>query len=171
MMGAGRILRFRGLMLLVLLAGCQWAGPKDRSQDIATASALQGPAVEVTALPPVAEQASAQDLAPTAAPDQPLAPATAPIATAPSETPVVAEVKSAAQLACEKKGGSFVGLGKGGIKTCQMPTRDGGKQCRRESDCDGVCLARSGTCAPVKPIFGCQSILQDDGRQVDLCID
>ena len=32
-------------------------------------------------------------------------------------------------------------------------------------------LARSGTCAPITPMFGCNDILQDDGREVTLCLD
>ena len=106
---------------------------------------------------------------------QPRPVATAPEAAKPAasatQPPPPVMVKSASQIACEKKKGSFVSLGRSGVMTCQLPTRDGGKLCHRESDCDGVCLARSNTCAPVKPLLGCQSILQDDGRQVELCID
>ena len=54
---------------------------------------------------------------------------------------------------------------------CIQPTRDGGKRCTRESQCDGVCLARSGTCAPVKPLLGCNEVLQDNGVRATLCIE
>jgi hypothetical protein len=81
------------------------------------------------------------------------------------------EPKSAAQIACEKTGSVWGAAGKSGGKTCITRTRDGGKECRRESDCEGLCLGRSRTCAPVKPLFGCNDILQDDGREVTLCID
>ena len=50
-------------------------------------------------------------------------------------------------------------------------TRDGGKSCKRERDCEGLCLARSRTCAPIQPLFGCNDILQDNGVMVTLCID
>ena len=130
----------RALVFLLVLAGCQMAGD---TLDIAAPTALQGPAVEVTSLDPVA-----------------LAPEPAPAA-----------LKTPGQIACERRGGSFVGLARTGMMTCQLPTRDAGKQCRRESDCEGQCLARSGTCAPASPMLGCQSVLQEDGRRVELCID
>lgn len=95
------------------------------------------------------------------------------------ETPAPAEAvplepviqKTKEQITCEKQGGSWGNVGKSGSKTCIKRTRDGGKECRKESDCDGLCLARSGTCAPVKPLFGCNEILQNDGRRVTLCVD
>jgi hypothetical protein len=144
-----------GIALMLLLGGCQLIGKTDAPSDIAPPTALLGPAVAVTAL------------APLGAPVPEVPPAAAP----PATPPVPVKVKTAGQIACEKHGGSFVVFGATGAMTCQMPTRDGGKQCRRESDCDGVCLARSNTCAPVKPLLGCQAILQNDGRRVDLCID
>lgn len=75
------------------------------------------------------------------------------------------------QAICERQGGRWGKAGKSNGRTCIKRTRDGGKQCRKESDCDGVCLARSGTCAPSKPLFGCNEILQNDGRRVTLCVD
>ena len=50
-------------------------------------------------------------------------------------------------------------------------TRDAGKTCRRQTDCETECLARSRTCAPITPLFGCNPVLQADGREVNLCID
>jgi hypothetical protein len=54
---------------------------------------------------------------------------------------------------------------------CQFTTRDGGKRCTRESQCEGLCLARSGTCAPVEPLMGCHDILQDNGTRATQCIE
>ena len=79
--------------------------------------------------------------------------------------------KSAPQLACEAGGGIWSEAGKKGVKTCVQRTRDAGKSCKREGDCEGYCLARSRSCAPVTPLFGCNDILQADGGQVTLCID
>lgn len=79
--------------------------------------------------------------------------------------------KSAPQLACEAGGGLWSEAGKKGVKTCVQRTRDAGKSCKREGDCEGFCLARSRSCAPVTPLFGCNDILQADGGQVTLCID
>ncbi len=39
------------------------------------------------------------------------------------------------------------------------------------SDCQGECLARSRTCAPIRPLFGCNAVLMDNGAEVNLCID
>lgn len=80
-------------------------------------------------------------------------------------------LKSKAQTTCEKRGGNWTNAGKSNIKTCIQRTRDAGKQCRKQGDCASACLARSGTCAPVKPLFGCNEILQKDGSRVTLCID
>lgn len=86
-----------------------------------------------------------------------------------AETPVTP--KSEQQLACEKKKGRWARVGKGEGRACVFQTRDAGKRCERESQCDGVCLARSGTCAPFKPMYGCNEILQDNGARVTLCLD
>lgn len=170
--------RFGAALIVALgLSACQLGGGKlggaaPGASDVAAPSALQGAPVEVTTLaaPGATQPVPAQPVAPEAGKAEagkaePAKPETPP-------PPVVPEVvKSASQLACEKRGGRLVRLAKSNATTCQLPTRDGGKQCRRESDCDGVCLARSQTCAPVKPLLGCQAILQDDGRWVELCID
>ena len=78
--------------------------------------------------------------------------------------------KSDRQIACERKRGRWADTG-GGLKVCIQPTRDGGKRCTRESQCDGLCLARSGTCAPVDPLLGCHEILQDNGARATQCIE
>lgn len=164
----------RALVLSAVLAGCQLGGKAEAPSDIAPPTALQGPAIEVTALPSLgaAENppAAAEATADTAPQDpKPAAAAEPEAAPEPMAAPVI--IKSAGQIACEKRGGNFVSAGKSGAMTCQTPTRDGGKQCRRESDCEGVCLARSFSCAPAKPLLGCNEILQDDGYRVELCID
>jgi hypothetical protein len=81
------------------------------------------------------------------------------------------EEKPREQILCEKRGGNWGNAGRPGIKACIKRTRDAGKACKKQSNCESVCLARSRTCAPVKPLFGCNEILQDDGRRVTLCID
>ncbi len=86
---------------------------------------------------------------------------------APPAEPV--EVKSPAHLACERKGGRGSTAGSSAAAFCQNPTRDGGKQCRKASDCEGYCLAKSNTCAPVIATFRgvMTSILTEEGRDVD----
>lgn len=70
---------------------------------------------------------------------------------------------------CERSGGRIVSAGKG--KTCLHDTRDAGKQCTRATECESDCLARSGTCAPARPMFGCNEILMNEGQRAMLCRD
>lgn len=186
------------LGLAGLLQACQLAAPGGSA---VTANAITGDAIEVTALDaPAAPAGAPPPLAPATAGAQTAAPASAGDAAETGSTPapipdataatgqleaaaegapdvvpeaapeVVPEPKSAQQQACERKRGKWV-RAVGELKACVYPTKDAGKHCTRESQCDGACLARSNTCAPVKPLFGCNDILQDDGARVSLCIE
>jgi hypothetical protein len=75
------------------------------------------------------------------------------------------------QQACEKRGGRWGAGGLGKFNLCYETTHDGGKACSKAGDCEGLCLARSRTCAPVTPLFGCNDILDRLGRSQALCID
>ncbi len=79
--------------------------------------------------------------------------------------------KSPSQLTCEKKGNIWAKVGETGANYCAKRTRDNGKRCTKATECEGLCLARSGTCAPFNPLFGCNEILQDDGSRVTQCIN
>ena len=79
--------------------------------------------------------------------------------------------KSAEQVLCERTGGQWAVAGSSGAYSCVKLTKDGGKICTKEGDCQGMCLARSGTCAPLMPLFGCNEVLDKEGRRVTLCID
>ncbi len=85
--------------------------------------------------------------------------------------PVPQEQKSAARLACEKRGDMWVKTGKSSVHTCVKRTRDSGKKCTNGTQCQGECLARSRTCSPYQPLFGCNEILQDNGVRMTLCLD
>jgi hypothetical protein len=179
--------------LTILLAACQpGGGPVTPGPD----SPLAGEVIETTTLddpvvglaeeqaeanpepatePPdpagteeaaVTEEAIAED------PETPAEPAAA------EETAVVEEpeVIDPALLtpeakACQRRGGVWSKIGEGEARACLRRTRDAGKQCDADRDCQGVCLARSGTCAPVDPLFGCNDVLQDDGRRMTLCLN
>lgn len=78
--------------------------------------------------------------------------------------------RSPAQLACERRKGVWTRT-ESGSRACVHYTRDGGKECRRAGDCEGECLARSGSCAPIRPLFGCNDILDDTGRRMTSCLD
>ena len=175
------------LGLIGLLSGCQLTGSGQGAlPDDVTPNAITGEAIEVTALddtplpaavdtpPPVAEttapvQAGAPDPVPAVdpAPVELAEPAPQPDL----GDPVPEVEKSDQQRACEKKGGKWAKAGKGDFRICVYETRDANKQCTRESQCEGVCLARSGTCSPFKPLIGCNEILQDNGARVTLCIE
>lgn len=72
---------------------------------------------------------------------------------------------------CARSGGRMMASGIANARTCIHETRDSGKQCRRSTECEGDCLARSGTCAPARPLFGCHEILMDGGQRATLCRD
>lgn len=161
-----RLSSFILVLLLPIFAGCKLLPPSDglSGPDAATAASAEI-AVDGTQTP-----ATNTGIRPKPRPGSVTVQEPATI----EPVPVVAkpEVRiSKEQALCEKQGGNWGNAGESTGKTCIKRTRDGGKQCRKESDCDSLCLARSGTCAPVKPLFGCNEILQDDGRRVTLCVN
>jgi len=155
----------------VLLSACQLALPGKVPEAPAVNPITTGQ-ISVTALDAPAGQTGPV----AAAPEQPAAAQPAatpavdpePVAAPP---PPPAPPKSKSQIACEKGNGNWVAAGKTGTMTCQTPLRDGGKQCSRDGDCEGECLARSRSCAPYAPLFGCNEVLQDNGQRVTLCIE
>ncbi|MES2432963.1 MAG: hypothetical protein V4586_03965 [Pseudomonadota bacterium] len=172
------------LALALVLAGCTLGGGKmDKPSD--TANPITGDAIAVTSLdaPPgavdpakpavdVAKPDAAQPDPAQVAPTQPdLTGADPTQAPAPPVAEVPARVLGPEELACVKKGGQWSVAGKAGGMSCVRMMRDAGKSCHKKSDCEGDCLARSNTCAPIAPLFGCNEILQDNGAMVNLCID
>ena len=71
---------------------------------------------------------------------------------------------------CAKNGGRFGRGGASGAFVCYENTRDAGQSCLASGDCQGLCLARSLTCAPVTPLFGCHQVLDSLGAQSTLCM-
>ena len=117
---------------------------------------------------------------PVAAPDPVLAPVSDPAPQLqpqpdPASQPLEPEIqgknppKSEAQRACESRGRLWARVHKG--HSCVVKTRDSGKTCRSKADCQGQCLARSMTCAPALPMFGCHEVIERGGMRVTLCID
>ena len=90
---------------------------------------------------------------------------------APKAEPLLPDLLEQATVDCTRTGGRMVKAGIVGAMTCLRDTRDSGKQCRRAGDCEGDCLARSATCAPVIPLFGCHEILMNEGQRATLCRD
>ncbi|HPD91457.1 MAG: hypothetical protein H6900_09270 [Rhodobacter sp.] len=84
----------------------------------------------------------------------------------PPDPPMLAQQRAA----CERDGGRMTPRAQG-VFACVRPTRDAYHHCESNADCEGVCLARSGTCAPLQPLYGCQDVLTLPGRRETLCID
>lgn len=167
----GRLMRhaLAGAVLCLGLAGCTLSLPGARAPE-ATANPVTGDAITVTSLDaPGADAPLPGAVRPKPRPEAATAPA--PVAELPEAPVPVAAPPSPEERACVRSRGTWVHLGKSKARTCVKQTTDSGKRCTRESQCQGLCLARSGTCAPVVPLFGCNEIFQNDGRRVTLCID
>jgi hypothetical protein len=183
--------------LTLLLAACQTGGgPVTPAAD----SPLAGAPIETSTLDePVvglAEEQAQTNPEPGSAPPNPVEDAPSvpdaptdeteiaadPDATAEPEAPAEAAVAEEPEvvdpalltpeaIACNRRGGVWTKIGSGEARACVKRTRDAGKQCDADRDCQGQCLARSGTCAPVDPLYGCNDVLQDDGRRMTLCLN
>ncbi len=84
--------------------------------------------------------------------------------------PVGAQGEGLGQAACVESGGRW---GEGGVKgfmVCYRDTGESEKACSTSGDCKGFCLARSRTCAPVTPLFGCNQVLGATGAESEVCI-
>lgn len=176
------------LILALLVAGCTLGGGKLESPSAAS-NPVTGDAISVTALdgapvaqpgakpaPPVGNPANpALSAAADAAKVAPSKPATANPPQANPTAPAVAEPPPKPippeALACLKKSGEWSVVGDGGAMACIHRTRDAGKTCHRKKECQGECLAKSNSCSPITPLFGCNDILQNDGTMVTQCID
>lgn len=80
-----------------------------------------------------------------------------------------AETKQRA--ACDKRGGRFGSGGISGALVCFETPKDAGQSCKKSTDCSGSCLARSKTCSPLKPLFGCNEVITATGAVATLCLE
>lgn len=151
--------------------------------DAAAQVATPAPATE--ALPPAAvrsEAAIADDSAPTAADaagaeaasEPAVAPAAEPAvdAAAAEAAPAIPPLLQPAAAACAKTGGRFAPRRAGSRSfACFSTPSDAGESCSRASDCSSACLARSRTCAPAQPLFGCHEVLTEAGQRATQCLE
>lgn len=72
---------------------------------------------------------------------------------------------------CEESGGRWGQGGAEGAFVCFETTPDAGQSCAAATDCSGLCLARSRSCSPIKPLFGCNEVLDSTGRTATLCVE
>jgi hypothetical protein len=87
------------------------------------------------------------------------------------EEPPKPQADPAARKACLAKGGDYR---QGGILQewiCFETNPDAGSRCDTSKDCRGFCMAGNRSCSTVTPMFGCHSIIEDDGEVVEICID
>ena len=91
---------------------------------------------------------------------------------APSEFETISpDITARERFLCEERGGRFGERPLTGGFVCYERTRDANQQCSTANDCEGLCLARSRSCAPIKPFFGCHEVLTASGAQATLCLD
>jgi hypothetical protein len=114
--------------------------------------------------------AQAQKAAAATTAEAPRMSAAARAAETPAAPPPPEPLKSPSQIACEKTGGRFAKAGNSTTFVCARETRVGGKSCRRETDCEGLCLARSRSCSPITPVLGCQESPTQDGLRMTKCV-
>lgn len=73
--------------------------------------------------------------------------------------------------ACERDRGRW-GLSANKVTyVCYRTLDDANQHCSKSSDCDGLCLARSQSCSPIEPFYGCHEVLSDSGFPQTLCIE
>ncbi|PWE28505.1 hypothetical protein C4N9_10950 [Pararhodobacter marinus] len=164
-------MRALALLLCLSLAACgggerNGSGPVADTSDMPVAQeSPTGTAMDDTpadgAAVSGAQAPAAPEILPESSPESP--PETAP----PSEPPFLAQQRAL----CRERGGQLMARGTSGLYACVETTRDGGQACDEGSDCEGLCLARSGTCAPLTPIFGCQEVYTARGRRETLCTE
>ena len=73
--------------------------------------------------------------------------------------------------ACERGGGSWGKAANGLTFVCYRALPDANQSCRTSSDCAGICLARSRTCSPVKPFYGCHEVISQAGVTQTVCLE
>jgi hypothetical protein len=166
------------VILLSLLLGACAAAP-DRAaeppaeEDTITATVLADPTVAPEAgVPPDAAPVAVPVADATPMADDPPERTDAETDPAPSPEsapPPLPPALAAEARACAEAGGTLRPRGRGGLWSCVRLTRDGGRTCSRGGDCEGECLARSRSCAPLEPLFGCHDVLDGAGRRQTLC--
>ncbi|MCC0076493.1 MAG: hypothetical protein H6898_07885 [Rhodobacter sp.] len=145
------------LLALMLLSTCV-------SACVPAQLVSEAPATAET-MPPPEEQPDAPAEDPATEPAEAVAvEALAPLP--PPDPPMLAQQRAA----CQREGGQLMPRG-GGFFACVRPTRDAGRHCTAARDCEGLCLARSSTCAPLHPLYGCQEVFTLPGRRETLCTD
>ena len=83
----------------------------------------------------------------------------------------IPDILAPQRAACEKDGGRWGSVPGRDAFVCYMITRDANQPCKTERDCEGLCLARSRTCAPQTPFFGCHEVISSSGLRQTICTE
>jgi len=73
--------------------------------------------------------------------------------------------------ACESTGGRWGAAANKGSFVCYRTLPDANKSCTNSNQCRGSCLARSRTCTPVTPFYGCNEVLNASGLPQTVCVE
>jgi len=166
-------------LLLLALVGCGLSLPgRGGDAEGPAAGAIAGEVIETSVLPEAgvapatAAEAAAEVAEPVMGEPAPAAADPAAEILEPEPAPVVPPALTAAAAACAKIGGRYASRGTGSSSyACFTTPRDAGKSCTKAGDCSSACLARSLSCAPLQPLFGCHEVLTDRGQRVTQCLD
>lgn len=159
------------LALCLALAACQPSasgdgGAVDAVSDPSEGDVPDGPAAGAAEAdrPPQQEDADPASAGPEATAE---ADGDAPAEEAPPEPDIFAQ----ARAVCEAEDGRF-GRAPGGTEAriCFRTPDDANQPCRTNADCEGPCLARSRTCAPILPLLGCHDVILSSGMRATECI-
>lgn len=165
--------------VVLALAGCDELGslaggdPEAEAALAAAAAAMEGQVGETAGdADPAAEEETAEEATPE---DDAAQEAEAVEETGAPEAeeaaPKPPDRNAAAKAACERGGGFFSATSGGKAGYCARYTRDGNRSCEASSACEGYCLARSRTCAPITPLIGCHQVLSDRGVEERTCLN
>lgn len=134
---------------------------------LAACQHMAGPAAAPDTPPAASAAETAADAPPPEAPaPEAPAPDIVPAPVPPPEPPMLSQERHL----CERSGGTLMPRAPG-LYACVHPTRDANRTCDEASDCEGLCLARSGTCAPFTPLYGCQEVFTLRNRRETLCTE
>lgn len=75
------------------------------------------------------------------------------------------------QKACERKGGRWGPAKVDGFFVCYRDFSDANEPCQTSDQCQGQCLARSRTCTPVSPLYGCYEVISSGGFRQTVCVE
>ena len=72
---------------------------------------------------------------------------------------------------CERSGGRWGEVANGIAFVCYRTQPDANQTCETSRDCAGMCLARSRSCSPIKPFYGCHEVISDSGLLQTVCLE